>query len=435
PGRGRGANVFYEPGASGYPLLPSTHPKATVWDREMLRHFQAEAGRASNRPSDVTLFHELVHADDIRRGVFFRDNSTFGATVSVEEERATGVGDFAATNPLMANSFSENSYRADRDLPPRTFYVLPDERYSTAHLRGVEAEAILTAHTGAPGTLEAATGDVPPVRHFPHPNRPALVHLMVETDHNHGRNGVRDGQFGHAWLALEVPRPEDVPDNWRLRFPDHYRGLVNAGRIPLGHHVGFYPPPDDLVGALAQNLPGEIQIELGRDLFYVAGIQTYEVSIDQMTNILTFVDDNRRRRYNGFSSNCVNFAYCALESVGLTPPPLPRMRAAALPNDILRGIEARRVNGDPLARTTRLVSVAEDMNGVYNPPVRVPERELVPNAPPVPLPVPPDINGRVYPRGNVALDPIPPPRPVDPTPPVLPPLPALEPIVLTDGCG
>jgi hypothetical protein len=85
---------------------------------------QADFGTAEGMPSDVRLFHELVHVDDGLRGISSQRNLPTYGGADLSEMRAVGLGPFARFN-TDANSYTENSYRADRDLPERTFYGDP----------------------------------------------------------------------------------------------------------------------------------------------------------------------------------------------------------------------------------------------------------------------------------------------------------------------
>lgn len=69
-------------------------------------------GREPNCPPDVFLFHEMVHADDFMHGT--ADNSHAPNQPRPRgESRAVG---FIGTSP-----FSENKYRAEKNLLPRLF--------------------------------------------------------------------------------------------------------------------------------------------------------------------------------------------------------------------------------------------------------------------------------------------------------------------------
>jgi hypothetical protein len=77
-----------------------------------------------NRPADVGLFHELVHADDIMYGrLDYRDGVNVGpmagTPIDNSELRAAGLPPYDGAN---APPYSENSYRRESGLPARTFY-------------------------------------------------------------------------------------------------------------------------------------------------------------------------------------------------------------------------------------------------------------------------------------------------------------------------
>ncbi|HEY0713514.1 MAG TPA: M91 family zinc metallopeptidase, partial [Polyangia bacterium] len=145
PGTGAGATVTYNPAIQGTPVRPTGDNTGT--DAGLVRYLSQGSLRAHQWPSDSILFHELVHADDARRGIGF-DNSFGGSHVGPSEERAVGLGDFSAA------PYSENTYLVDRGLPPRAFYGAAGagEVYSTTATRnGLDAGWLLSSHTG-PGT-------------------------------------------------------------------------------------------------------------------------------------------------------------------------------------------------------------------------------------------------------------------------------------------
>lgn len=82
-------------------------------------------GSPSQKPPDVTLFHELVHADDYFRGIFCGMGVHRGkgpTVVKIADLRAVGLDKF--DNP---NIYSENSYRDERNVKPRKYYKSKDE--------------------------------------------------------------------------------------------------------------------------------------------------------------------------------------------------------------------------------------------------------------------------------------------------------------------
>ncbi|HEY0706183.1 MAG TPA: polymorphic toxin-type HINT domain-containing protein [Polyangia bacterium] len=449
PGPGKGATVFYNPSRQGYPMLPSTNPWAEYWDMEMLESFQAGFGRVPENPSDVTLLHELIHADNIRKGSFIHGSSTFGATVSAEEERAAGLGDF---HPDVSSRVSENAYRRERKLTLRSFYVKPNETHTTTAARTFTADLIASAHSGDRRphsnlytSLNYIPGSpVPAVVEQRSPVGRAQLHLLVKLDHNHLRNALPRGATGHTWIALDVP-PENIPARWQVEFPDHYEGLVNGpnpttGRkTPLGHHVGFYPARNNnLSTSLFKRRPGSLELELGRSLDAVSAVQTYDVSVDEVERVLRFIEDNRTRAYNGFRQNCVDFAACAVRAANQTMPRYKGGRVG-LPNVVFEAILQRQAAGDPNARASRLATFTLWDDGTpRDEPVRMPRTPLVGESD-LPRPAPDRINAVPVPNGNMSLRPIPPATPprrdsADRAPMVLPEIPTAAPLVV-EGCG
>ncbi|HEY0707780.1 MAG TPA: polymorphic toxin-type HINT domain-containing protein, partial [Polyangia bacterium] len=116
PGRGGGARVYYNPAMPLLPILPTGHANQAQVDAEYMDDLRAGFGRAVNAPPDLVLFHELIHADDYRRGLGFPPTSTFGTPSELSEERTVGLGDFAPsaiTDPNLPY-YSENAYRAQQ---------------------------------------------------------------------------------------------------------------------------------------------------------------------------------------------------------------------------------------------------------------------------------------------------------------------------------
>jgi uncharacterized Zn-binding protein involved in type VI secretion len=99
-GTGTNSQVWYDPDENGI----SDPPYNTQdWASE------------ENFPSDVTLFHEMVHCDDVMNGEL-DDRTPAGQAASNMEHRAVGLP------PYENEEYSENAYREDRGLPDRTFY-------------------------------------------------------------------------------------------------------------------------------------------------------------------------------------------------------------------------------------------------------------------------------------------------------------------------
>jgi uncharacterized Zn-binding protein involved in type VI secretion len=74
-------------------------------------------GTPEGFPPDVTLFHELVHCDDVQHGRLDSNTTPPNAAPNMEN-RAVGLPPYDSYPP----HYSENSYRDERGLPQRTFY-------------------------------------------------------------------------------------------------------------------------------------------------------------------------------------------------------------------------------------------------------------------------------------------------------------------------
>ncbi len=81
----------------------------------------ANWAQSPNRPADVGLFHEMTHCDDMMQGKLDSTQGTnlgpkAGTPIPNSELRAAGLP------PYNGQPYSENTYRSDQGLPPRTFY-------------------------------------------------------------------------------------------------------------------------------------------------------------------------------------------------------------------------------------------------------------------------------------------------------------------------
>lgn len=83
-----------------------------------------EWGAPDQKPPDVTLFHEMVHADDYFRGVFLQDTALRGHNeqVKISELRCVGMDEFD-----QPEIYSENLYRAARGVARRDYYTKQTE--------------------------------------------------------------------------------------------------------------------------------------------------------------------------------------------------------------------------------------------------------------------------------------------------------------------
>jgi hypothetical protein len=108
-GAAASAQVGYDPDKTSLSGPPGNPINDADWAKE------------GNRPADVGLFHEMVHADDMMYGKLDRSKGKNtgpkkGREISNSELRAAGI------EPYDKEEYSENSYRKDRGLPERDFY-------------------------------------------------------------------------------------------------------------------------------------------------------------------------------------------------------------------------------------------------------------------------------------------------------------------------
>jgi hypothetical protein len=117
---GGNAALNYNPGIDGMAVQPMNgDPNTTrISDGVIAPVMSGQGGNwtwASNKPSDTTLYHELVHANAHVTGTF-PPGDVPGTNVANGEWQAVGLG------PWLNDPISENAYRQDLGLPPRPFY-------------------------------------------------------------------------------------------------------------------------------------------------------------------------------------------------------------------------------------------------------------------------------------------------------------------------
>ena len=88
---------------------------------------QGKWGAPEQKTPDVTLFHELIHADDALRGIFEPENpkiSCNGVNVKLSELRAVGLAEFGEEIEFgnAMKIYSENRYRKERGFVLRDYY-------------------------------------------------------------------------------------------------------------------------------------------------------------------------------------------------------------------------------------------------------------------------------------------------------------------------
>ena len=121
PSTNIGVAISYNPLQFGIPMSVSKPLKEDYTKDPAYKDW----GAPSQKPPDVTLFHEMVHADDYFRGVFCERGIQRGketGLVKIADLRAVGLDRFADRK-----TYSENSYRAEREVKTRAYYKSPKE--------------------------------------------------------------------------------------------------------------------------------------------------------------------------------------------------------------------------------------------------------------------------------------------------------------------
>lgn len=121
---GESAKVGYNPSISGLAIRADAH----LSDDLIFPALEAGFGRPKEKPSDVTLFHEMIHAEDMMHGrIHTAETPLGGAKAKVSEMHAVGLGeyrdeDFIAGESDRPEIYSENTYRHERGVAQRPWY-------------------------------------------------------------------------------------------------------------------------------------------------------------------------------------------------------------------------------------------------------------------------------------------------------------------------
>jgi len=142
--------VQYNPAMAGLPI-----PKGD--DNPVFG--RGQWGNPAEKPTDVTLFHELVHADDCINGVFDAGTIQRGTTtVKLSEARCVGLDAFRAA------PYSENAYRAEGGLVERDYYsdAAKEKAVPLNPIVPTRSQVALLSWLGThvPGVDEATEGQV-----------------------------------------------------------------------------------------------------------------------------------------------------------------------------------------------------------------------------------------------------------------------------------
>jgi uncharacterized Zn-binding protein involved in type VI secretion len=108
-GAAANTQIGYDPNRTSLSGPPGSPYNSAAW------------AQSPNRPADVGLYHEMVHADDMMKGRLDDTQGTnlgpmAGTPIENSELRAAGLP------PYDHSDYSENTYREDRGVPKRTFY-------------------------------------------------------------------------------------------------------------------------------------------------------------------------------------------------------------------------------------------------------------------------------------------------------------------------
>lgn len=114
PSASSSTRVQYNPLIFGLPKVPGSYERDDSFK-------VGQWGSPEQKPPDVTLFHELIHADDTLRGIL--DQSPLGNTnMAVCEQRTVGLDDFDDDS-----LYTENTYRRERGFVTREYYTSKQE--------------------------------------------------------------------------------------------------------------------------------------------------------------------------------------------------------------------------------------------------------------------------------------------------------------------
>lgn len=109
PGDASNTEIGYNPDRTSLNGPPGSPYNSAAW------------AQPPNRPADVGLYHEMVHADDMMHGQLdsaqgVNTGPLAGSSIPNSELRAAGLP------PYEGADYSENAYRKERGLPTRDFY-------------------------------------------------------------------------------------------------------------------------------------------------------------------------------------------------------------------------------------------------------------------------------------------------------------------------
>ncbi|HEY0712077.1 MAG TPA: hypothetical protein VGF45_05350, partial [Polyangia bacterium] len=195
--------------------------------------------------SDTILFHELVHADEIRRGLL----DPHDGLPSWSEERATGLGDF------RGGPFTENAYRVERGLPERPFYTRADEPRTHNDPnrpggRGFEAAQYFAQPSPLGPTRATNPAPTPPTPSPPPAPSPVASSPGLP-------NPVGPPESAAAPAGAPGPGPHPTPPlATTADFPGNWARDVQPDRLPRGARWRLRLPGNPVGRAVPIVIPG-----------------------------------------------------------------------------------------------------------------------------------------------------------------------------------
>lgn len=148
------------------------------------------------------------------------------------------------------------------------------------------------------------------------------------------------GAVGHTWIALEyndlAQIPADLP-------PQHASLLKNGGKY--ADSMGFWPAKSYSDDFFDSYVDGKVKHPDTAHEGMEKASQSYEISDDEVRDVLKYADSKSGAKYSVFWYNCTTFAKEAVQAAGKSPPSMGIGAGICLPNAAYDGIKDQQESG------------------------------------------------------------------------------------------
>lgn len=165
--------------------------------------------------------------------------------------------------------------------------------------------------------------------------KPAKLHIHADLDAPGMAliQQLKTGAVGHTWVSLEWKDPQNIPDV----IPDNHKNFLSRGGMhadPMGFWPKIFDEYDEALDTWSA-LPDDERVGYSSNIFksYVQGqmvhpdnlhspkaTQSYDVTLEQASNVIDYAESKRGAEYSVFFYNCTTFAKEAAEVGGQNPP-------------------------------------------------------------------------------------------------------------------